>query len=140
MTSTAPLTGEALKAKVAEMSPAPESVIAMACGYVTKVGKARIAAFKDALLVAHGLGLQKEPGGETRGRGLSWRGKATGKGGMVLSGGYGALIGLEPGGEYLIVHSGDQLIIQAAGSGAANGVAPFNADAVTTYDSIPVAA
>jgi len=139
MFSSTPLKGEALKAKVAEMSPAHESVLAMACGYVTKVGKARIAAFKDALLAAHGLGIEKDSS-ETRGRSLSWRGKATPKGGMVISGGYGALIGLEPGSEFVIAHNGDQLIIKAANSAAANGVASFNGDAVTTYDSIPVAA
>jgi hypothetical protein len=71
---------------------------------------------------------------------VSWRGKATTKGGMVISGGYGALIGLEPGSEFVIAHNGDQLIIKAANSAAANGVASFNGDAVTTYDSIPVAA
>lgn len=126
------LIGDELKAKVAELQPAPESEIAIACGYATKAGKARIAAFKDALLVAHGLGLKKAPRtGTGRGRELGYRVTATAKGAIILAAGYGQLIGVQPGAEVVIAREGDTLVLKA--SGVTTLAEPSNS--VVTYDS-----
>ena len=126
-----PLTGDALKARVAEFGPAAESEIAIACGYTTPAGKAKLGAFKDALLEAHGLRLK--PAKITTGR----KGKplaftvTTGKtGNIVMAGGYAALIGVKPGEQVQIAHQGNALILTAATPAVAS--AP-----VVTYDAAP---
>jgi len=136
------LTGEDLKARVAELQPASESDIAIACGYVSEAGKARLSAFKDALLEAHGLALSKPKGaGGRKGKPLSFV-VTTGKtGNVVLAGGYSALLGIEPGEQVQIAHQGNQLILTKAGVTAtvATSAEPIAlaAQPVVTYDSVP---
>lgn len=135
------LTGEDLKARVAELQPASESDIAIACGYVSDAGKARLSAFKDALLEAHGLALSKPKAAGRKGKPLSFVVTAGKTGNVVLAGGYSALLGIEPGGQVQIAHSGDQLILTKAG--AIEACTPVAAapvvvsEPVVTYDSTP---
>jgi len=139
-TQTTALTGDALKAKVAELGPQPESDIAIACGYITANGKAKLSAFKDALLAAHGLSLKPAKAGGRKGKKLSFT-VMTGKtGNIVMAGGYSALLGIEPGGTVQITHQGDALILTAAGvpapAATAEPVAAIGSP-VVTYDSVP---
>ncbi len=135
-TQTTALTGDALKAKVAELGPQPESDIAIACGYITANGKAKLSAFKDALLAAHGLSLKPAKTGGRKGKPLSFT-VTTGKtGNIVMAGGYAALMGIEPGGTVQITHVGNQLILTAADAPAAQPV-PAIGSPVVTYDSVP---
>jgi hypothetical protein len=139
------LTGEDLKARVAELQPASESDIAIACGYVSEAGKARLSAFKDALLDAHGLALGKAKGnGGRKGKPLSFLVTAGKTGNIVMAGGYGALIGVEPGEQVQISHQGGQLILSKAGVTATATPAAEPAPVVisetapvVTYDSTP---
>jgi hypothetical protein len=139
-----PLTGEELKARVAELQPASESDIAIACGYVSEAGKARLSAFKDALLEAHGLALSKPKGNGRKGKPLSFVVTAGKTGNVVLAGGYSALLGIEPGEQVQIAHNGNQLILTKAGAVAAPAPVAAQAVVVTepvvTYDSAPAAA
>ena len=135
-TQTTALTGDALKAKVAELGPQPESDIAIARGYITANGKAKLSAFKDALLAAHGLSLKPAKTGGRKGKPLSFT-VTTGKtGNIVMAGGYAALMGIEPGGTVQITHVGNQLILTAADAPAAQPV-PAIGSPVVTYDSVP---
>lgn len=127
-----PLAGDALIFRVNELKPAPESDIAIACGYTSESGKARLAAFKSALLDAHGLGLAPAKG---KGRPLSFTAKVGTKGQIVLSGGYSELIGVAAGEQVAISQQGDTLVISRPG-GFDEPVA-CAVSAVTTYDSVP---
>lgn len=132
-----PLTGDELKARVDALKPAPESEIAIACGYVSDSGKARISAFKDALLDAHGLSL-KPAKGSRKGRALSYTVAASAKGAIVLASGYAALIGIGPGEQAAIAHHDHQLIITKAGVTPTATVEPVPIELpVVTYDSAP---
>jgi hypothetical protein len=136
-TDTTTLTGDELKAKVAELGPMAESDIAIACGYVSAAGKAKLSAFKDALLAAHGLSLKPAKTAGRKGKALSFT-VTTGKtGNIVMAGGYSALLGIQPGSQVAIRHQGDALILTAADSTAAPVV---DATPVVTYDSAPPAA
>ena len=133
MTTTAPLAGEELKAKVAKLGPTPENELALACGYENAAGRANIAQFKAALLEAHGI---LQPPAETpkRGRGLGFEVTVGTKGQIVLSGGYSKLISVEPGQAVRVQHVGNSLVLCAA------GVVPLFRDepvpaAGATYDS-----
>jgi hypothetical protein len=135
-TDTTTLTGDELKAKVAELGPMAESDIAIACGYVSAAGKAKLSAFKDALLAAHGLSLKPAKTAGRKGKALSFT-VTTGKtGNIVMAGGYSALLGIQPGSQVAIRHQGDALILTAADSTAAPVV---DATPVVTYDT-PLAA
>jgi hypothetical protein len=139
-TQTTALTGDALKARVAELGPMAESDIAIACGYVSANGKAKLSAFKDALLAAHGLSLKPAKTTGRRGKALSFQ-VTTGKtGNIVMAGGYSALLGIEHGGTVQITHQGDALILTAAGvpapAATAEPVAAIGSP-VVTYDSVP---
>jgi hypothetical protein len=135
-TDTTTLTGDELKAKVAELGPMAESDIAIACGYVSAAGKAKLSAFKDALLAAHGLSLKPAKTAGRKGKALSFT-VTTGKtGNIVMAGGYSALLGIHPGSQVAIRHQGDALILTAADSTAAPVV---DATPVVTYDT-PLAA
>lgn len=114
MSTTAPLVGAELKAKVIELGQAPENELAIACGYINAAGRANIAQFKAALLEAHDI---LKPPAETpkRGRGLGFEVTAGTKGQAVLSGGYTKLIGIEPGQGIRIQHVGNALVLCAAG-------------------------
>jgi hypothetical protein len=122
------LTGDALKTRVAELSPMAESDIAIACGYVSAAGKAKLSAFKDALLAAHGLSLKPAKPAGRKGKPLSFQVTAGKTGNIVLAGGYAALLGIEPGGTVQIAHQGNALILTAA----------VTAEPVVTYDAAPV--
>lgn len=118
MTKPQPLTGEQLKTRAAELNAAltPEGDAAIACGYVTAEGKPQVSKFNRALMEAHGLALpkQRKAGAAGRGKPLSFS-VTTGKtGAIVLAGGYGALIGSEPGGKVSVEHDGDRLILTVA--------------------------
>lgn len=141
MSETAPLTGAALIARVEELKPAPESEVAIACGYVSEAGKARLSAFKDALLDAHGLSLGKAPKAARRGKPLSFCVTTNAKSGnILLAGGYAALIGIEPGGQAAIAHQGNSLVITPAGMSAADEAPLVCPAPAATYDDVPVAA
>ncbi len=114
MTTTAPLTGEELKAKVAELGPTPENELALACGYKNAAGRANIAQFKAALLEAHGI-LQSPAETTKRGRGLGFEVTVGTKGQIVLSGGYSELIGLAPSQKATVQHVGNSLVIHPTG-------------------------
>ena len=131
------LTGEALKARVAELKAthAPESEVAIACGYTRLDGKANTNALKDALLEAHGLAIASPKVSGGRGRSLGFRVTAGTKGQVVLSGGYSELIGVEPGGEVVITRQGETLVLSKPG--AVPAACPAPAAGVTTYDSTP---
>lgn len=141
-----PLTGDELKAKVEELKPAPEAEIAIACGYVSDSGKARMAAFKDALLDAHGLSLKPAKPAGRKGRALSFSVAASTKGAIVLASGYAALIGIGPGEQAAIAHHDHQLIITKAGlTPTATPIAALDLPPLTppppvvTYDTAPAA-
>jgi len=136
-----PLTGEALKARVDELKAAhaPESEVAIECGYTRADGKANVNALKNALLDAHGLnlGAPKTSGKGGRGRGLGFRvtaGKTNGN--VLLSSGYLELIGVAPGEEVLIAHQGETLVLSKPGAVPAACPAPA-LTSVCTYDSAP---
>jgi len=131
---SAPLVGDALIFRVNELKPASEASIAIECGYVSENGKARLAAFKSALLDAHGLGLTPAKG---KGRPLSFVVTVGTKGQIVLGGGYSELIGVAPGQAVEITHCGNQLVLTPAGVAASAAADVVAADAVTTYDSAP---
>jgi hypothetical protein len=132
-TATTTLTGDELKAKVAELGPMAESDIAIACGYVSAAGKAKLSAFKDALLAAHGLSLKPAKAAGRKGKALSFT-VTTGKtGNIVMAGGYSALLGIAPGGQVQIRHQGDALILTAADS-TATAAPVVDATPVVTYD------
>jgi hypothetical protein len=137
---TTPLEGDALKARVAELRPAPETDLATACGYVNAAGKANVAAFTKALSYAHGLidAPTKAPRA-SGGRGLGFSisaGKTTGN--LVLSAGYAELIGVKPGETVEIKHVGNSLVLHPA------GVVPVFRDepvpSLPTYDSVAAVA
>jgi hypothetical protein len=131
-TATTTLTGDELKAKVAELGPMAESDIAIACGYVSAAGKAKLSAFKDALLAAHGLSLKPAKAAGRKGKALSFT-VTTGKtGNIVMAGGYSALLGIAPGGQVQIRHQGDALILTAADSSTPEPI--VDATPVVTYD------
>ena len=117
MTKPQPLTGEQLKTRAAELNAAltPEGDAAIACGYVTAEGKPQVSRFNRALMEAHGLALPKQRKASAgRGKPLSFS-VTTGKtGAIVLAGGYGALIGSEPGGKVSVEHDGNRLILTVA--------------------------
>jgi len=137
---SAPLTGDALIARVNELKPAPEASIAIECGYASEAGKARLAAFKTALLEAHGLGLTPAKGtGTGKGRPLSFSVKVGTKGQVVLGGGYAELIGLAPGDQAEIRCADGGLLICRPGFNPASPescVVESVADLIT-YDSAP---
>jgi hypothetical protein len=139
--TTTLLTGDALKARLAELGQTDEGTAAIACGYVSKTGKASLAAFRQARLEAHGLALgAPKATGSRKGKPLSFT-VTTGKtGNIVMAGGYSALLGIEPGGTVQITHQGDALILTAAGvpapAATAEPVAAIGSP-VVTYDSVP---
>jgi len=135
MTTTAPLTGAELKAKVAELGQAPENELAIACGYINAAGRANIAQFKAALLEAHDI---LKPPAETpkRGRGLGFEVTIGTKGQMVLSGGYGELIGLAPGHKASVQHVGNSLVIHPTGVVPLFRDEPVPVMVAPTYDTL----
>jgi bifunctional DNA-binding transcriptional regulator/antitoxin component of YhaV-PrlF toxin-antitoxin module len=134
---SAPLTGDALIARVDELKPASEASIAIECGYVSESGKARLAAFKSALLDAHGLGLAPAKG-TGKGRPLSFVVTVGTKGQIVLGGGYSELIGVAPGEQVEIRLQDQALVISKPGAVAAAAACPaVVAGEVVTYDSAP---
>lgn len=134
---TTPLEGEALKARVAELSPAPETELATACGYVNAAGRPNVAAFTKALSYAHGLLTKPEKRGGA-GRGLGYvisAGKSTGN--LVLSAGYAELIGVAPGDSVTVQHINNALVLHRSGEVPLFRDEPVPT-AVPTYDSAPV--
>ena len=133
------LTGEELKAKLAAMGQVPEGVAAIECGYVTKAGKAALAAFRQAQLQAHGLAITAPKTSGRKGKPLSFVVTTSAKGNVVLAGGYTALIGIEPGEQVAITHQGNQLILTKVGAVATALQGPISAPSapVVTYDSAP---
>jgi hypothetical protein len=132
--STAPLVGEALKARVEELKPAPEAELAIACGYVTAKGGANTAAFTKALAYAHGI--LQPPTKDRPGRSLGFEVTVGTKGQVVLSGGYGALIGIAPGDTVGIQHIGNSLIVHPAGVVPTFRDEPVPAAGEPTYDAL----
>lgn len=133
------LTGDDLKAKLTALGQVDENSAAIACGYVTKLGKASLAAFRQARLEAHGLALgAPRATGSRKGKPLSFQVTTGSKNGnIVMAGGYSALLGIAPGGQVAIRHQGDALILTAADSTSTAAPAPVAVDAmpVVTYDS-----
>jgi len=135
--TTTLLTGDALKARLAELGQTDEGTAAIACGYVSKTGKARLSSFRQACLEAHRLALgAPKASGSRKGKPLSFQ-VTTGKtGNSVMAGGYSALMGIEPGGAVQITHVGNQLILTAADAPAPQPIAAVGSP-VVTYDSVP---
>lgn len=130
------LTGDDLKTKLSALGQVDENSAAIACGYVTKLGKASLAAFRQARLEAHGLalGAPKATTGR-KGKPLSFT-VTTGKtGNIVMAGGYSALLGIAPGGQVAISHQGDALILTAATGTSTAAPVAVDAMPVVTYDS-----
>ena len=104
---TAPLTGDALVAKVRELDGAPKSDQVRACGYVStkKDGTERLnfTAFYEALLNAKGMdfGSSKAERGKP-GRSLSYVTKVQFNGNLMVGKAYTAILGLNPGDEFEI--------------------------------------
>lgn len=100
------LTGADLLAKVADLGQQPRDVLAIACGYVRKNGKANIGGFSDALMTAHGIALPpvKRPA-PSKGKPLSWNVAVSKTGVIPISAGYAALIGVEYGHRVNITHN-----------------------------------
>lgn len=142
MTIPTPLTGDALKARVAELGQLPQDRAAIECGYATEAGRPRIAAFKQALMEAHGLVFAKpsRSSGGSKGKPLSFKVTAGKTGNIVMAGGYARLIGVEPGGEVHISHQGSQLILTAATPTPTATPEPVGEAAVITYDTTPAPA
>lgn len=141
MTTPTPLTGDALKARVADLGQLPQDRAAIECGYATETGKPRIAAFKQALMDAHGLVFAKPSKGTgSKGKPLSFKVTAGKTGNIVMAGGYAKLIGVEPSGEVVISHQGSQLVLTAATPTPTATPEPVGEAAVVTYDSTPAAA
>ena len=136
---TEPLAGAELLAKVAELRGiVSESDVALACGYVNASGRGNALALRAAIVDATGYGLK--PAKSNRpGRGLSFVVKAGTKGQVTLSGGYAALIGIEPGDKAEIKQIGNSLIIHPAGVVPVFRDEPVPAP-VVTYDSMPLQA
>lgn len=133
-----PLTGDELKAKLAELGQVDEATAAIACGYTTKAGKASLGSFRQAQLAAHGLALSKPRGTGRKGRALSYTVAASAKGAIVLASGYAALIGIGPGEQAAIAHHDHQLIITKAGVTPTATAEPVPVELpVVTYDSAP---
>lgn len=135
---TAPLEGDELKARVAQLSPAPETELATACGYINAAGRPSVAAFTKALSYAHGILAKPEKAKRSgAGRGLGYvisAGKATGN--LVLSAGYAELIGVEPGASVEVKHVGNSLVLHPAGVVPVFRE-PVPAACTPTYDSVP---
>jgi hypothetical protein len=134
---TTPLTGDALIARVNELKPASEATIAIECGYVSEGGKARLSAFKTAVLDAHGLGLGSTSSASGKGRPLSFAVKVGTKGQIMLSGGYSELIGLAPGDQVDIRCTDGGLLLCRPDFNPEPAAACAVAGAVITYDSAP---
>ncbi len=120
------LTGPELIAAYKQLSEkaTDESAIAIDCGYVSPTGKARIGAFKDALLQAYGLGFTKPQRGSV-GKPLSFNVACQKNGQIILSAGYAALLGLVPGDRVEIEHDAeDGVLVLAKGAGAADPEEP----------------
>jgi len=102
---TAPLTGDALVAKVRELDGAPKSDQVRACGYVStkKDGTERLnfTAFYEALLNAKGMDFGSKERGKP-GRSLSFITKVQFNGNLMVGKAYTALLGLNPGDEFEI--------------------------------------
>ena len=106
-TSTAPLAGAALLAKVKELGDASKSDLVRGCGYVStkKDGGERLnfTAFYEALLNAKGVGLGGEIGRNSesrRGRKLSFSTKVQFNGNLMVGKAYTAKLDLKPGDEF----------------------------------------
>jgi len=103
--STAPLTGDALVAKVRELDRAPKSDQARACGYVStkKDGTERLnfTAFYEALLNAKGMDFGSKERGKP-GRSPSFITKVQFNGNLMVGKAYTARLGLNPGDEFEI--------------------------------------
>lgn len=113
------LTGSELLAKIASLGQVPETVAALACGYCSPDGKAKIAAFKAALLAAHGLSFTK-PARTTAGKPLSFNVACQKNGQVILSAGYAQLLGLQPGDRVDITHDAEtaELVLAKTGTAA----------------------
>lgn len=101
----APLTGDALIARVRELDGASKSDLVRACGYVStkKDGTERLnyTLFYEALLNAKGLGINGV-GQEKSGRKLSYVAKVQFNGNLLVGKAYTALLDLKPGDEFEI--------------------------------------
>lgn len=119
---TTPLKGEALKARVAELRPASQASLAKACGYVNASGGAKIAAFTQALAIAHDLVDASVSGRKRAGPPLGFCVRTIPGGGnagkLILPAGYLRLIGVEPGQYVDIEHVGDNLVLRPANAQA----------------------
>jgi hypothetical protein len=99
------LTGADLLAKVRDLGQQPRDVIAIACGYTRKDGKAAFTQFFEALNAAHGLTLAPVSSSKPKkGKPLAWNVAVSRTGVIPISAGYSALLGLEAGDRVDIAH------------------------------------
>jgi 5-formyltetrahydrofolate cyclo-ligase len=116
-----PLTGDALKARVAELkaTDATADQVATACGYVSTNGKPALSRFNAALMEAHGLALPKaRKATKGRGKPLSYSVTVGKSGSIMLAGGYSAQLGLKPGDVLTVAVEGQTLQLTPAGAPA----------------------
>ena len=106
-TSTQPLTGDELLAKVQELGDIPKEDKAKACGYITetKKGQERVNMMKfyNELMKAQGIDLDN--GDESQGRGgrsASYRIGVQSNGNLLIGAAYTKKMQLKPGDEFII--------------------------------------
>lgn len=99
-----PLTGDALLARVKELSNLSKTEMVQACGYATKdkSGKMRtnFTAFYEELLKAKGIAFGEER--PPKGRQASYRVKVQGNGNLLVGAAYTKRLDLRPGAEFEI--------------------------------------
>ena len=116
----APLTGDALLARLKELDGAQKSDLVRACGYLSfkKDGSERLnfTAFYEALLDAKGVELVTSKRNGKPGRKLSFTAKVQFNGNLMVGKAYTALLDLHPGDEFEIRVSKKQIRLVPIGS------------------------
>ena len=118
--ASAPLTGDALLARLKELDGAQKSDLVRACGYLSfkKDGSERLnfTAFYEALLDAKGVELVTSKRNGKPGRKLSFTTKVQFNGNLMVGKAYTALLDLHPGDEFEIRLSKKQIRLVPIGS------------------------
>ncbi|NER36341.1 MAG: AbrB family transcriptional regulator [Oscillatoria sp. SIO1A7] len=107
MTTSSPLTGEALLKKVNELSKTSKEEKAKACGYYSKtkngVERVNMMKFYNALIEAEGIDLDSRSDGQGHGgRTASYRITVQSNGNLLIGAAYTKQMNLEPGDEFEI--------------------------------------
>lgn len=100
VSSSVPLKGEELLAKVRDLKGKSPDDMALATGYVTRKGNPKVADFNHALGVANGYFSESaapSTAAAKKGRAPSYQATITGNGNAVIGSAYTSAIGLAPG-------------------------------------------